>query len=94
MGAFLGEGGDAVASEAGLLVVMKWRASGAGAQSERLDSDAPPTIAARICPTRNLEFHPRHTTHKQHLPPVQNWNERPAVEIADALALSAYAKGA
>ena len=35
-----------------------------------------------------------HTTHKQHLPPVQNWNERPAVEIADALALYAYAKGA
>eukprot|EP01047_Picozoa_sp_COSAG01_P055701 COSAG01_NODE_6230_length_3778_cov_28.633324_2_plen_199_part_00 len=42
----------------------------------------------------HLEFHPQHTTHNQHIPPVQNWNERPAVETADALALSAYAKGA
>ena len=36
----------------------------------------------------------RHTTHNQHLPPVQNWNERPSVETADASALSASAKGA
>ena len=63
-----------------------WRAS------ERLESDARCSMHEII--RRHLEFHPRHTTHNQLMPPVQNWTERHPVETAVALPLCATAKSA